>query len=129
MKLKIFNRTKYIESMKKLQRRNAPNYVIEAYNSGYIDVVNYYYRLKLENLRLKTPKSSQKGLLEHYISFPIGFIQEALKKRDEDFLKAFFVMTNLDIVTGKRLPPRAGSGLKPAGINNIGFKDIFKKLK
>lgn len=129
MKLRIFDRTKYIESIKKLQKRNAPDYVIEAYNNGYTDVVNYYYRLRLENRRKNKPNSSNTSLLEQYVNFPLEFIQEALKKRDEEFLKAFFVMTNLDIVTGKRLPPSTGSGLKPAGVTNIGFKDVFKKIR
>lgn len=128
MKLIIFNRTKYIESMNKLARRKAPDYVIEAYNNGYTDVVNYYYKLRLQNKRTKT-ENTKESLVERYQPSEISFIQEALKKRDEDFLKAFFVMTNLDIVTGKKLPPSVSNKIKPSGLTNIGFKDVFKKLR
>lgn len=128
MKIRIFNRGKYIESINKLYKRKAPDYVIEAYNQGYTDVVNYYYKLKLQNKNRNTSQMSHRTLFEHYEGSRLGFINEALKRRDEEFLKAFFVMTNLDIVTGKRLPPNSGSKLKPAGLTNIGFKDVFKKL-
>lgn len=128
MKLIIFNRTKYLESIKKLKIRKAPDYVIEAYNRGYIDVVNEYYKLKLENKR-NSKTNSKSGILEEYKDSQIDIVKEALTKRDEEFLKAFFVMTNLDIVTGKRIPRKAGGKLKPSGLTNIGFKDVFRKLR
>lgn len=128
MKIKIFDRKRYIESINKLYKRKAPAYVIEAYNNGYIDVVNYYYKLKLHNKRTGVSNSTQETFSEHFQGNHPSFVNEALTKRDEEFLKAFFVMTNLNIVSGAKLPPSAGNKLKPSGLTNIGFKDVFKKL-
>ena len=57
------------------------------------------------------------------------FIREAVKKSDIDFLKAFFQMTNMDIMSGEKLPPNAGSLLKQGIIKDLGLKDLYKKLR
>lgn len=128
MRLTIFNRGKYIESIKKLQKRKAPDYVIEAYNNGYTDVVNYYYRIKLFN-KINKIEESKVNLLEQFKNTKLPFITEALTKRDEEFLKAFFIMTNLDIVTGKRLPRNAGQMLKQREIVDLGLTKLHKRLR
>lgn len=132
MKLKVFDRKKYMEAMSLLAKRNAPSYIIEAYKAGYAKVINFYYEQKLrqsrvvqESKRYKTVSESLDQLVKKAEHIP--FIMEAKKRRDEDFLKAFFVMTNLDIITGKKLPPKAGRLLKDAGIYNLGLKNLYKK--
>lgn len=127
MKLITFDTKKYQKSYSNLIKINAPDYVIEAFIKGYHKEVKLYYKLKankkvsskvnalLENKKYKEPSN-------------IMFLEGARKKRDEEFLKAFFVMTNLDIVTGKKLPPKAGQLLKPGGIS-LGLKDLYKKLR
>lgn len=132
IKLKIFDRKKYIESIKKLQLRKAPSYIIEAYKSGFANVVNEYYRIKLNKKSLNESKQSKLAhvdVFNEYEGINIGFIAEALKKRDEEFLKAFYVMTNLDIITGNKLPPSTGRLLRDKGIYSMDFKSIFKKIK
>lgn len=134
MKIKVFDRKKYIESINLLIKRNAPNYVIEAYNQGFTKVINLYYASKLnratsitESKRYKVVSDKLDSLVEK--ANHLSFIKEAKNYRDEDFLKAFFVMTNLDIITGKKLPPNAGNLLKDAGMYNIGLKNIYKKAR
>lgn len=132
MKVTIFDRKKYITSMNNLIKLNAPSYVLEAYKLGYTKVVNKYYKDKAVNKRLnesRQAKSSPESLLLADLVPNLPFITEARKKRDEDFLKAFFVMTNLDIVTGKKLPPNTGRLLKDRGIFDSGLKELYKKLR
>jgi transcription elongation factor len=132
MKLTIFNKTKYLESIKKLKARNAPGYIIEAYNEGYTNVVNEYYNIKLQKLRTKKLKNNvneSKNYLDIAKNIKLSFVQESIKKSDIDFLKAFFQMTNLDIVTGKKLPPNASKLLKQDVIRDLGLKDLYKKLR
>lgn len=135
MKLTMFDRRKHIESLNKLKKRNAPSYVIDAYNEGYVKVVNTYYSLKLQKLKenkgrytLKEAKAyTDYAKLVEYEEAP--FIREAVKKSDIDFLKAFFQMTNMDIMSGEKLPPNAGSLLKQGIIKDLGLKDLYKKLR
>jgi len=133
MKLTIFDRKKYEEAIKKLKVKNAPDYVIEAYKEGFGNVVNVYYKIKLERRRTNNYKYSlteSKDYIRHAKRVDFGFIEEALKKSDVDFLKAFFQMTNLDIVSGEKLPPNAGKLIRQ-GMTLRGFslKDLYKKLK
>lgn len=133
MKLTVFDRKKYIESIKRLKAKNAPSYVIKAYEEGYGKVVNAYYKKKLERRMTGNYKYSLKeansyaNLAEHVT---LDFLQEAIKKSDIDFLKAFFQMTNVDISSGEKLPPNAGKlirqGMKLRGYS---LKDLYKKLK
>lgn len=127
MKLVTFNRKKYNESLLNLAKINAPNYVIEAYVEGYHKEVSYYYKLK-SNPALKAQANKITESKNYKETANIRFLNEAKNSRDEDFLKAFFIMTNLDIVTGKRLPPNAGKLLKP-GIISFGLKDLYKKFR
>lgn len=190
MKLTAFNRTVYVESLRKLKARNAPNYVIEAYKEGgYASIINKYYRLKLER-KLKKQKQvventneltvakkpvyvggiasllcpncskivfniakynqydknckycGQKLDWSEYITNGIrkindesasdvsaNLIKEAVSNNDLDFIKAFFMMTNMDIISGKRLPPNASNLIKQGIVQDFGLKDLFKKLR
>lgn len=129
MKITIFDRKKYEESLRLLNKRSAPNYVIEAYKDGYASVVNNYYAIKLERKIKKLPRKISKTIFEQALRTDKNFVKEALSKRDEDFLKAFFKMTNLNIMTGDKLPPNAGKLLKRAKVKDLGLKDLFKKLR
>lgn len=132
MKLKIFDRKKYIESVNRLTKRKAPDYIVEAYLNGFSNVVNHYYNTKYNRAINKSLiKESKKGVSwtklaeAHAKEYP--FLSEALNRRDEEFLKAFFIMTNLDIVTGKKLERNAGKILKTHGV--VGLKNLYTKEK
>jgi hypothetical protein len=129
MNITTFDRKKYVESLKRLERRGAPSYVVEAYRDGYVDVVNGYYDIRLHRKLNRKIQESKVDVLGRAESIKNRHVQEALKARDEDFLKAFFIMTNLDIVTGNKLPPNAGKLLRQDIVRSLGLKDLFKKLK
>ena len=133
MKLTIFDRRKYQEAIKRLKAKNAPDYIIEAYQEGYGNVVNAYYKKKLErrlsrNFKISLTESKRyKAMAEHV---DLKFLKEALTKSDIDFLKAFFQVTNLDIFTGEKLPPNAGELIKQGtSLRGKQLKDLYKKLK
>lgn len=132
MKLTLFDRKKYLEAIKSLEKRNAPSYIIEAFEEGYAKVVNEYYKIKLQRIKDKNFKYSLTESTE-YTNLAkkanISFIEEALKKSDIDFIKAFFQMTNLDIVTGEKLPPNASKLINQGIIKDLGLKDLYKKLR
>lgn len=130
MKLTVFDVTKYGKSLEQLKKQNAPDYVVEAYKQGYTKVVNEYYKL----LKVKTTKpdileESMNLFLSHCQTSPIKVLREAAHKNDTNFMKAFFRMSNMDIMTGKRLPPEAGSMLKPGIAKDLGLKDLFKTMR
>jgi len=133
MKLILFDRRKYEEAIRRLKAKNAPDYIIEAYEEGYGSVVNAYYKIKLErriNGLSKYSLNESTEYLELGKQIDLKFIQEALTKSDIDFLKAFFQMTNLDIVTGEKLPPNAGQLIKQGmSLRGKSLKDLYKKLK
>lgn len=132
MDIVCFDIKKYKDSLRKLERRKAPNYIVEAYKEGYISVVNFYYSLKLEKRLGKKIEESTELLAEverHLQKSDLPFVQEALRKKDKDFLKAFFMMTNMDIMSGERLPPNAAKLLKQGIVKDLGLKDLFKKLR
>lgn len=126
MKITIFDRKKYEDSLRRLERRKAPSYVKTAYKEGYVDVVNNYYEIKLHKRLNRKIEESVIDVFKRASNIDEPFIKEAKRYRDEDFLKAFFVMTNLDIVTGKKLPPNAGKLLKRDMVRDLGLKDLFK---
>lgn len=131
MKLTVFDRKKYIESINKLKLRKAPDYVIRAFQEGYINTVNEYYRVKLQD-KIKNKKENIKFtrvLSEAIKNENKQFLNEALSKKDQDFIKAFFRMTNMDIMSGDRLPPNASSLIKQGIVKDFGLKDLFKKLR
>lgn len=133
MRLTVFNRTKYVEALNKLKAKNAPAYVIEAYNEGFSDVINAYYKIKLDR-RLKNnykySLNEAKQYAEKAKEIPFNFLKEAISKMDADFLKAFFQMTNLDIVTGEKLPPNAGKLIRTGmSLRGKSLKDLYKKLR
>lgn len=132
MKLVLFDRKKYNQAISLLEQRKAPKYVIEAYKAGYYSVVSDYTRTKLESKIAKTPK--EKLLIESISKdkvekLELDFLTEAYLKNDIDFMKSFFAMTNLDIFSGKRLPPSAGAMLRQDITKDLGLKDLFKKLR
>lgn len=133
MKLVIFDLKKHETALNRLKSRKAPEYVIEAYNEGFTDTVNKYYALKLNKIKKGNIKESKKTISSNLVGLvkdsKYSFIKEALKQRDEDFLKAFFILSNLDIVTGRKLPPSSGQLVKQGIIKDLGLKDLYKKLK
>lgn len=132
MKLTIFDLKKHETAIRRLEARKAPSYVIEAYNEGFTKQINDYYKVKLKKRLNKTiikESNINKSLLNKASKSEYNFIKEAAKKRDEDFLKQFFTMTNLDIVTGRKLPPNAGNLVKQGIVKDISLKDLFKKLR
>lgn len=135
MKLAIFNRTKYIASIERLEARKAPTYVIEAYKEGYTNTVNEYYKLKVRGIRKKEIKNESARIAElktleaDVNKVNISFINEALSQSDLEFLKAFFVMTNMDIISGDKLPPNASKLIKQGIVKDLGLKDLYKKLR
>lgn len=132
MKLTLFNRKKYFESLQKLKVRKAPSYIIEAYKDGYASVVNEYYRTKLDKRINKSVFEEDKypveSLIEVSKGLDIGFLNEALTVKDLEFIKAFFKMANLDLVSGDRLPPNASKLIRQKIAKDFGLKDLYKKL-
>jgi hypothetical protein len=131
MKLTVFNRKAYTESINKLKARNAPGYVIDAYKEGYVSAINKYYRMRLERLLKRTHvvKENIVDLKKVADNTSVEFIREAANNKDLDFIKAFFMMTNMDIMTGSKIPPNASSLIKQDIVKDFGLKDLFKKLR
>ena len=129
MKIRVFNRSKYIESLRKLEARKAPSYIVEAFKYGFIEEVNQYYNIRKARLLNKNLISEDTKLLNDAKEIDVGFIQEAAKKKDLDFLRVFFQMTNMNIFTGKKLPPDAAKLLKPEYVKDLGLKDLYKKMR
>ena len=132
MKITLFDRQKYNNAIKLLEAKRMPSYVIEAYKEGYYDVVNHYNKIRLEKKLGKhtdTRPINESVLKTKLKDLGLEFLNEASRKNDEDFIKSFFTMTNLDIFSGRRLPPSAGSMLRQDVMKDLGLKDLFKKLR
>lgn len=145
MKLTLFNRTKYESNIRKLETRKAPSYILEAFHRGYIRVINEYYNQRLE--RARALRSGDNTLLESVRAKTLTvdeiifledmaedsgllMLTEASKKKDYDFLKLMYQMTNLDILTGKkRIPANAGQLIKQGEIYDLGLTKLHKKLR
>lgn len=131
--IKLFNRTKYEDNLRKLKSRNAPTYIIEAYNRGFIELVNEYYKNRLNNKRgLLESKSHthNKALLDSAKDSGIKMLEEAYKKKDLDFLNLMYQMTNIDILTKHRkIPANAGQLIKQGEILDLGLTKLHKRLK
>lgn len=132
LKITVFNITKYNESMKRLESRKAPKYIIEAYENGFGEIVNSYYREKIEKLK------SGKSVIEESYDYinelaktsKHVFINEALEAGDAAFLKKFLQMTNIDIFTGQRLPNDYSKMIKQGfKFADDTFKDVLNKIK
>ena len=70
----------------------------------------------------------------HYIEEAVkhegkAFLSEALNSKDLDFIKAFFKMANLDLMSGNKLPPNASKLIKQKIPKNFGLNDLYKKLR
>lgn len=133
MKLTIFDRKEYIEALRRLEARKAPEYIIDAYHEGFVKVINEYYRMKLQKkihkANIKENKISLNEVKEAVRMINKNFLIEALTQKDLDFIKAFFKMANLDMVSGDRLPPDASKLITQKIPKNFGLKDLFKKLR
>ena len=135
MRLTIFSRTKYMESISRLKARNAPTYVIEAYKEGHSNVINEYYKAKLHGFRnaiVKTENNKTTELEEFAKAnnnLGLNFISEALSNKDIEFLRAFFRMSNMDITSGNKLPPNASKLIKQGIVKDLGLKDLYKQLR
>ena len=128
MNINIFDRTKYMNSIKMLKAREAPDYIIEAYKNGYIKEINYYYKARLSKKPIS--ESATRATLRQFVTDSnLSFLKEAMSQQNYDFIKAFFQMTNMDIMTGEKLPPDAGNLIKQGIVKDFGLKDLFKKLK
>jgi hypothetical protein len=129
----VFDREKYYKELHKLEHsRKAPAYVLEAYKDGQVKVINEYYRDKLAKLRKQARKQikleSSKSLSSFIKLMNISYLTEAETVKDLDFIKAFFKMANLDLVSGNKLPPNASALIKQGIIKDLNLNDLFKKL-
>lgn len=133
IKLKLFNRTKYEQNLKKLQARKAPIYIIEAYNRGLIGVVNEYYKIRLHKKRNLAESADNKNLMklkEFVKKAELKMLDEAFNKKDFDFLNLMYKMTNIDILTKHRkIPANAGQLIKQGEILDLGLTKLHKKLR
>lgn len=131
--VKLFNRSKYESNINKLKSRNAPKYIIEAYNRGYISVVNTYYNNKIKAAQGLTESKNRvpiKRLKEFVEASGLLMLEEALSKKDLDFLNLMYQMTNIDILTKhKRIPANAGKLIKQGEILDLGLTKLHKKLR
>ena len=133
MKLIVFDRQKYMKSLRQLEDvRKAPTYVIHAYRDGHTSTVNEYYKIKLEkrihkNIELQNENVDTLSRLVTW--FDIDFLNEAISNNDLAFIKAFFKMANLDLISGNRLPPNASALIKQGIAKDIDLNKLFKKLR
>lgn len=131
--IKLFNRTKYENNLNKLKARKAPNYVIEAYNRGYIKIINEYYRQRLNSkrgLNESFTKEEIKTLEDFVKNSNMRMLEEAFNKKDLDFLNLMYQMTNIDILTKHRkIPANAGKLIKQGEILDLGLTKLHKRLK
>lgn len=132
-KLTIFDRQKYNSAIERLKNRKAPPYVIQAYRDGHTNVVNEYYRLRLAH-RIDSGKRAK--VQENYETletlvktFDIEILNEAMTSKDLEFIKAFFKMANLDLVSGDKLPPNAAKLIRQGIAKDFGLNQLFKKLR
>lgn len=131
MKVNIFNISKYNESILRLQKRNAPQYIIEAYHLGFIDVINEYYKNKyMKNKKEILDEAALTELTRLAETSKLNFVRQALTEGNTQFLKQFLQMTNIDIFTGQRLPKDYSKMMK-AGFKaaSDSFKGVLNKIK
>lgn len=131
MKIKSFDRGKYTKALESLKTRKAPNYIIEAYHAGHTNVINLYYREKI-NKKVGKPSVIVENTAVNYLDLAKAdtdkkFIQEAVSKKDLDFLKLFYQVTGMDILSGNKLPPSAGQLLKQSPTKSFKLTNIFKR--
>lgn len=133
MKLTVFDRSKYMESVRKLEKRKAPTYVIQAYKDGHTKVVNEYYKIKLSQRigrQKRSPVQENADTLEKLArAFNLDILNEALTNKDLEFIKAFFKMANLDLVSGDKLPPNAAHLIRQGIAKDFDLNKLFKKLR
>lgn len=108
-KVKIYNRQAYNNSIRRLEKINAPDYVVEAYKQGHTELVNNYYKRRLANkLGFESKIVITEQQVKEVRNSKANFISEAAKKKDQEFMGELYRMSNMDILTGKRLPPNYG---------------------
>lgn len=131
MKLYIYDIKKLKESIDKLNKRQAPSYIIEAYLLGFADVVNKYYLEKYTRRDKHTlDEAANKQLTELAETSKLDFVRQALLEKNMSFLKQFLQMTNIDIFTGQRLPSDYSKMMK-AGFKAAAdsFKGVLKNIR
>lgn len=136
MKIKIYELDKYKKGLTILEKRDAPNYIIEAYKEGHGKIVNTYYRNRtinavkknLLNIEAQEVESLSEAHIDLLENSKLNFIKEAARKRDKKFLDTMYTMSNLDIMTGKKLPPNSGR-LYLQGYIDSGMKKKLRKFR
>ncbi|HQQ39319.1 MAG: hypothetical protein BWX57_00426 [Tenericutes bacterium ADurb.Bin024] len=144
MKIKVFNVSKYNLGKRILKLRNAPEYIMEAHRIGLTNVINSYYQLKKGKVLNESYIIDDKDLVEMHDLFVSrlndenkeekelkNILEEAKKKNDLDFMKSFYQYTNMDIITGNRIPKGASRFILQDVIydSSKDMKKYFRKLK
>ncbi len=144
MKIKVFNVSKYNLGKRILKLRNAPEYIMEAHRIGLTNVINSYYQLKKGKVLNESYVIDDKDLVEMHDLFVSrlndenkeekelkNILEEAKKKNDLDFMKSFYQYTNMDIITGNRIPKGASRFILQDVIydSSKDMKKYFRKLK
>ena len=144
MKIKVFNVSKYNLGKRILKLRYAPEYIIEAHRIGLTNVINSYYQLKKGKVLNESYIIDDKDLVEMHDLFVSrlndenkeekelkNILEEAKKKNDLDFMKSFYQYTNMDIITGNRIPKGASRFILQDVIydSSKDMKKYFRKLK
>lgn len=144
MKIKVFNVSKYNLGKQILKLRNAPEYIMEAHRIGLTNVINSYYQLKKGKVLNEAYTIDDKNLIEMHNLFVSrlndenkeekelkNILEEAKKKNDLDFMKSFYQYTNMDIVTGNRIPKGASRFILQDVLydSSKDMKKYFRKLK
>lgn len=144
MKIKVFNVSKYNLGKRILKLRNAPEYIMEAHRMGLTNVINSYYQLKKGKVLNESYIIDDKDLVEMHDLFVSrlndenkeekelkNILEEAKKKNDLDFMKSFYQYTNMDIITGNRIPKGASRFILQDVIydSSKDMKKYFRKLK
>lgn len=128
MKLTVYDISKHNKSIKMLEARKAPNYIIEAYKDGHANVVNKYYEYKIKKSPMSLTES--KLDLDKLISeTKLEYLKEAYSKKDYDFINLFYKFTNMDILGNVKVPPHVGKHLKPGMPSTVKMTDLFKKAR
>ena len=131
IRVTAFDRGKYTEALRILEARKAPNYILEAYHLGHSNVINAYYKDKLQT-KLGRASTLEENTREDFLEKAKRdkhrrFIQEAKKKNDMAFIKLFYQVTGMDILTGSKLPPSAGKLMKQVPTKGLGTTNILRR--
>lgn len=149
MKIKILDLGKNKTGKNILKLRNAPDFILEAYDLGMTNTINEYYKIKEENKERKSlfESAREKRILvendnrfKEFLSkiektdeiLKLENILNEARNREEDFLKAFYRYTNADIFTGgKRVPAKASRFMQLKSVKDLGedFKKYLREFR